>query len=155
MTAEQSVQPRIDRPGKWFSWDEFGCNDNVGTPYPVDLRASNGVRLGRELDRIRERVGGPVHLTSVYRTWAHHAGIYASLRPKQTAPPNSYHLQGMAADVACPAKLDWLQFVALIKAVANEDDSRIRYVKLYRPPHGGLAHIDIRPTAKLVVEYLS
>lgn len=154
MTEEQSVQPHIERPGIHFTWSEFECHDKVGTPYPMDLRATNGVRLGRELDRIRERVGGPVHLTSVYRTWAYHAGIYAAMRPKQTAPPGSYHLQGMAADVAWPqTRMDWLSFVALVKSVANEDDSRLRYIKCYRPPHGGFIHVDIRPTATLVVEY--
>ena len=151
MTAEQSVQPLPARAGKYFTWDELACHDAIGTPYPLDLRASNGVRLGRELDRVRDRCGCPVFVSSGFRTWAYHQSIYAAMRPKQTAPAGSYHLNGMAADITCPHDMPWLTFVAHVKAVANMDDSRIRFLRFYRAQK--FCHLDIRPADQMLVEY--
>lgn len=153
MTATESVQPLPPKAGNHFEWDELACHDAIGTPYPLDLRATNGIRLGRELDRIRDRCGCELFVSSGYRTWAYHTSIYAAMRPKQTAPAGSLHLQGLAADLACPADMPWLTFVAHIKAAAAEPGSTIRYLKFYRPPRGNFAHVDCRHSVHLLMEY--
>jgi hypothetical protein len=150
MTAAQSVMPLPERPGKWFSWDEFACKDAIGTPYPLDWHATRGVRLGRELDRIRARTG-PLVLSSVYRTWAHHQAIYAAMHPPQTAPAGSDHLRGDGADVTCPAAMKWPIFVEHVLDAAHEPGCLIRYLRFYRRQR--FCHVGIRNTDTLLVEY--
>jgi hypothetical protein len=135
-----------------FTWDEFACNDAICTPFPLDWRASRAVPLANELERLR-MVIGPFTPTSVFRTWAHHAAIYAAMRPRQTPPAQSEHLAGRAADVPCPATgMTWEAFVNAVRGVAAQEDSRIRYVKFYRRQK--FCHLDIRPTtAKLMIEF--
>ncbi len=72
---------------KYFSRREFACN-HCGQEPGIDVRLQN------VLDAIRERVGGPVYLTSAYRCPAHNAAV--------GGVPNSYHTQGIAADVLVP-----------------------------------------------------
>lgn len=146
MTAEW---PADDRPSLHFSWREFACRDRTRTPYPLDWR-DRGRALAVELERIRLRIG-PFRPTSVYRTWSHHAGIYRSMTPPQTPPAGSQHLAGRAADVPCRPDLPWDAFTRAILEVAHQPDSRLRYVKFYRRQR--FAHVDIRPTAALQVEY--
>ena len=142
--------PLPDRPGKWFSWDEFACRDAIGTIYPLDIRATRGVRLGRELDRIRARTG-PLVLSSVWRTWPHHLAIYAAMRPPQPAPAGSDHLRGDGADVTCPQTMKWPVFVEHALEAAHEDGSAIRYLRFYRRQR--FVHVGIRNTDTLQVEY--
>lgn len=150
MTAEDSVLVLPTRPSKHFTWEEFACDDAVGTPYPIDWRVSRGVPLAVELERIRTYTG-PLTLTSVYRTWSHHQGIYSRMRPPQAAPAGSQHLAGRAADVACPTSCSWDEFVAVVRLVAALKDSQIRYVKCYRRQR--FVHVDIRVRKTVLVEY--
>jgi len=149
VTAAESVQPLPPRPSAHFRWEEFSCHDAIETIYPLDWRCSRGVPLANELERLRVLIG-PFTPTSVYRTWDHHKAIYAAMRPPKVAPMNSQHLFGTAADVSCPAKMGWNMFVAHVRAVAEAEDSKIRYLKFYR---GSFAHLDIRERKTLLVEY--
>jgi len=63
---------------------------------------------------------------------------------------NSQHLFGAAADVSCPAKMEWATFVRHVRAVAEAEDSKIRYLKFYAPT---FCHLDIRERKTLLVEY--
>jgi hypothetical protein len=150
MTAAQSVESLPAKASTNFPWAEFRCHDKLETEYPLDWRISRGVPLAHELERIRTRIG-PFTPTSVYRTWDHHVALYRAMKPPQTAPAGSQHLAGRAADVPCPHDMDWLPFVAAVKAAANEKGSLIRYMRFYRRQR--FAHVDIRPTDKLLVEY--
>ncbi len=150
MTAAQSVQRLPARPAVWFTWDDFACNDAIGTPYPLDIRTTRGVRLGKELDRIRERTG-PLAVSSVYRTWQHHKDIYARMKPPQTPPPDSDHLRGDGADVTCPVRMTWPVFVEHVLLAINEEGSAVRYVRFYRKQR--FVHIGIRTREGLLVEY--
>ena len=63
---------------------ECGCGFNDTSPLLMDM-----------LDALREKVGGPLHLTCVCRCQEHNDSIKGSV-------PNSQHVQGKAADVAVP-----------------------------------------------------
>lgn len=138
------------RAASHFPWSEFACKDNVRTPYPLDYRIERGVPLGTELECLRDIIG-PFTPTSVYRTWAYHAAIYAAMKPPQVPPPQSQHLYGRAADVPCPWQMEWARFVQAVLDIAHREGGRVRYVKFYR--HGQFAHLDIRLTDRLKVEY--
>ena len=149
MTAD-SVQALPARPSAHFPWDEFACHDALETGYPLDWRLSRAVPLANELERLRILIG-PFTPTSVYRTWDHHKKTYEGIKPKQSPPVNSQHLFGRAADVPCPESMEWNAFVTHVRTVAGAEDSKIRYVKFYRKQQ--FAHIDIRETKELKVEY--
>ncbi|SET58474.1 Peptidase M15 [Natronincola peptidivorans] len=51
-------------------------------------------RLLKKLQQLRDRVGGPVNLTSGYRTLEHNRQVGGS--------PNSQHMLGRAADIKVP-----------------------------------------------------
>jgi len=118
------------------------------TPYPVDIRIERGVPLANELERVRAVLSSRLHrdsplwLDSVYRTRAHNAFVGGT--------PLSQHQSGRAADVRCPHGCLYGMFRNAIEVVAAEPDSRIRYLCFY--PNQGFAHVDIRPTSRLVVE---
>ena len=144
--TETETPPRT--PSLHFDWDEFGCHDYMHTPYPVDIRIDRGVRLANELERLRALLSSRLHrdcplwLDSVYRTLAHNTFVCGR--------PRSQHLAGRAADVRCPYGCTYGMFRNAIDVVAAEPDSLIRYVCCY--PNQGFAHLDIRPTSRLVVE---
>lgn len=74
---------------KYFSNDELACKCCGQLP-------ANGMddRLLQILDAIREVIGGPVTLSCAYRCPDHNAEV--------GGVPNSYHIQGIAADVIVP-----------------------------------------------------
>lgn len=72
---------------KYFSREEFACK-HCGAEPGID------VRLQHVLDAMREAVGGPLILSSVYRCPVHNANVGGVL--------NSFHVQGVAADVLVP-----------------------------------------------------
>lgn len=139
-----------EKPGEHFEWDEFECPDAHGTEYPREWRATRGVQLGRELDRVRDRIGA-FSPTSVYRTWEYHCAIYKRMHPPGKPPAGSQHLTGRAADVPCPSGMTFSTFINHIKAAAAESGSLIRYIRFYRRQN--FAHIDIRERKTLLVEY--
>jgi flagellar protein FlgJ len=54
-------------------------------------------RLVRNLQKIRDRVGQPVQVTSGYRSYRYNVELYESRGQK---PINSQHSSGRAADIA-------------------------------------------------------
>ncbi|WP_371374337.1 YcbK family protein [Sporomusa aerivorans] len=72
---------------KYFSKEEFACR-HCGQEPGIDVRLQN------ILDAMREQVGRPLQLSCAYRCPEHNAEV--------GGVPNSYHVQGMAADVLVP-----------------------------------------------------
>ena len=102
-----------------FSKDELDCphcGENACTQALVDL-----------LERIRARVGKPVHVNSAYRCAAHNAAVHGA--------PNSQHLQGKAADI----------YVSGVSVDALEDIARLEGARgIGRSDKGGFVHVDMR-----------
>ena len=71
-----------------FSLREFvcGCEHADCSITLIDNRLLKGLQTYRQL------VGGPVHLTSAFRCQRHNADVGGT--------PHSYHMKGMAADIA-------------------------------------------------------
>ena len=68
--------------------------------------------------KLRKRVGQPIRINSGYRCWQHHENIYKQKYPnawQQKITKNSYHLKGMALDLAVPAGLTATEFLNLAK----------------------------------------
>lgn len=93
---------------KHFKWHEFlvkGAShqqNHQNTDPPSDLWA-NVIPLARVLDRIREEIGHPVVLTSVYRSPAYNATLPGAAKSSQ-------HMQFRAADFKVPGHgmaADW------------------------------------------------
>ena len=92
------------------------CGVNNCTKALVDL-----------LERIREAVGQPVHITSAYRCEAHNKAVHGSA--------NSQHLKGTAADI----------YVSGITAAKIEDVARLAGARgIGRSDKGGFVHVDMR-----------
>jgi zinc D-Ala-D-Ala carboxypeptidase len=71
-----------------FSWAEVACND--GTEVPVELQP-NMRRLCATLELLRARWGGPIIITSGYRTRSYNVGVGGARM--------SYHCDALAADI--------------------------------------------------------
>ena len=81
-----------------FKREEFACKDKANTPYPCKWIDTRLLPLCKILEKIRDRVGYPITITSGYRTPEYNA----ELRKRGLkAAGNSYHLRGMAADFKC------------------------------------------------------
>lgn len=80
--------------GTYFDDYEFSCKCHR---HAVDGEGHNVLdhiidkRLVDLLDRIRERIGQPLHISSGYRCEEHNAEV--------GGVPNSFHVQGIAADI--------------------------------------------------------
>lgn len=72
---------------RYFSEKEFACK-HCGKVPGIDVRLQN------ILDAMRERAGAPLVLSSAYRCPEHNAAV--------GGVPNSFHVQGCAADVLVP-----------------------------------------------------
>merc|ERR1712016_206525 len=72
---------------KYFTYEEFDSTAGQGS----------GQMMSKDLililESVREQLGKPVVITSGYRTEAHNEQIGGK--------PNSSHLKGLAADIAC------------------------------------------------------
>ena len=73
---------------KYFSAEEMACKCCGSLGDGIDVRLQN------LLDAMREAVGGPLHVSCVYRCPEHNAEV--------GGVPNSFHVQGKAADVLVP-----------------------------------------------------
>ena len=65
--------------------------DNAGDAQII----RNLTRLAATLERVRQAVGGPIHITSGYRS--------PELNARVGGSKESMHMQGLAADIICPA----------------------------------------------------
>ncbi len=87
---------------KYFTDDEFRCKCGKCEGLP---RFGMHSRLLTVMDAIREKVGQPVIVTSGYRCPAHNAAV--------GGVPDSYHTQGIAADIYCDGvSVDSLAWIA-------------------------------------------
>lgn len=124
-----------ERPSEHLSWVELACHD--GTPYPA-VYTDRALALGREFEAIRKRCGDvPIVVLSGYRTpeWNRKIG----------GARYSQHVEGRALDLRPPTGMPVAAFHALILKWAREL-SQIRGLGRYAT----FAHIDIRPSARLV-----
>ena len=72
---------------KYFTYEEFDSPDVQGSG---QMMSEDLILI---LESIRNELGKPVIITSGYRTEAHNE--------KVGGKPNSSHLKGLAADIAC------------------------------------------------------
>ena len=72
---------------KYFTYEEFDSPDVQGSG---QMMSEDLILI---LESVREQLGKPVVITSGYRTPAHNQQIGGK--------PNSSHLKGLAADIAC------------------------------------------------------
>jgi zinc D-Ala-D-Ala carboxypeptidase len=79
-----------------------------------------------KLQHARDLYGKPMRITSGYRCKKHNRAV--------GGVPNSYHTQGKAADVSCPAE-DWDDMVAAFKEAGFER------MGFYRGQ--GFIHVDV------------
>ena len=129
------------RPSAHLTWDELACNDRLKTPYPLDWRHTSSDRL-EQLTSVFEFLrsalgGGPLSLSSAYRTPAHNQSIGgASL---------SQHVQGRALDIKAPPgpveEFHLRVATAFLKAPAVSPARTLGGLGYY--PWG--VHIDTRP----------
>ena len=85
---------------KYFSESEMQCHGDGccdGGAYNVSQR------LLDLLDQLRENVGGPINPTCMYRCPIHNREV--------GGVPNSQHVDGTAADLACPDSLTMDEFL--------------------------------------------
>lgn len=80
---------------KYFKPEEFASKDGAKSPYPNVVQES----LLELLDTIRESYGAPIVVTSGYRSEAHNRAV--------GGVKNSYHTQGLAADLIPLKKDSW------------------------------------------------
>ena len=124
-------------PSPHLSWRELRCGS--GVEYPVEWRRDRAVALAWVFESIRVACGHvPIVVTSGYRTSQHNAAV-AGAR-------HSQHIEGRALDLQPPVGLTTEEFYRLIRGLATEG-SAIKGIGVYR----GHVHIDVRPSARLVV----
>lgn len=122
-----------------LSLAELACKD--GTPYPSEWVESRALPLAAVFEAIRVACGGkPITVTSAYRTPAHNARIGGERQ--------SQHLEGRALDLKPPAHLTISEFYQRIRRLVDTRPD-LNIGGLGRYP--GFVHVDIRPTASLVV----
>jgi hypothetical protein len=129
-----------------FSWRECECHSDPPVPVPPEYQ-DNARAVCRELERIRRVCGNiPLTVTRIYSTPEHNA----SLGPQ--AAKNSQHLKANAADILPPVEgMSTLDLARVVQMLANEPESRIRYIKHYDGSH---VHFDCRPGKSVIVEGL-
>ncbi|WP_461367369.1 YcbK family protein [Candidatus Darwinibacter acetoxidans] len=105
-----------------FRLREFQCKCGCGT---VKLDPS----LVWRLQALRYKVGGPLVINSGYRCQAHNKAVGGA--------DNSFHMQGLAADVACPKGLTVEQFTQMCLELG--------FTGVGAYPDQGFVHVDMRP----------
>ena len=86
-------------------------------------------RLVNKLQALRDRLGVPLAITSGYRCPDHNKAVGGA--------PNSYHVQGMAADIVCPKGWAVEEFAGVCL------DHGFTGVGAY--PAQNFVHVDVRP----------
>lgn len=125
----------MDRPGEYFTWHELTRSTAAAERrienIPTATARNNLRRLCEDaLDPIRRAVGGPVRITSGYRSDALNKAIGGS--------KSSAHVHGLAADI----KADGLTAEELARIVhATVED--LDQVIWYAPERGGHVHVGL------------
>jgi hypothetical protein len=126
-----------------FSWHECECHSDPPTPVPAEYH-DNARAVCRELERIRRVLGNvPLAVSRIYSTPIHNALVGGAV--------GSQHLAANAADVLPPGHVSTTDLARLIQMLANEPESRIRFIKHYPDHH---VHFDLRKRQTLLVEGL-
>jgi hypothetical protein len=132
-------------PGGHFTWHSFG--DNHGgkhVPVPDEFR-ENARAVARECERVRRVCGNkPLTVTRCFSLPANNKAVGGA--------PKSQHLLANAADIISPIPtMSVTDLGRLVQMLANEPESRIRFVKVYADGH---VHFDCRPGKTVIVEGL-
>jgi hypothetical protein len=119
-------------------WSELACRDAIHTTYPLSWRGDRAVRLAAVFEAIRALWNRPIAVRSAYRT-----PIYQRrLRELgYDAAPNSWHVQGLALDLAPPAGVTVAAFAARIRELAESEVADIGAIAA----GGSFVHVDLRP----------
>lgn len=116
-----------------FSWAELSSHDSTGDVMVPPQYRENALAVCRELERIRRVCGNrELWVTCCYRTPGHNAEVGGAQA--------SQHLYANAADILPPGKLTVDELFEIVKMLAREPESRIRYAKRY----AGWVHLDLR-----------
>lgn len=107
-----------------FNLKEFQCKCGCQT-----VKISS--KLVTMIQSLRDYVGKPLIITSAYRCPTHNVNVGGA--------KNSYHVKGLAADIACPAGYSAEEFAKLCQ------DLGFTGVGAY--PNNGFVHVDVRPGA--------
>lgn len=117
----------------FFKWSELTKTDTNITNQPSDIRIiENLIDTARYLDMLRKNLGMPIIVNSCYRS--------IEVNEKIGGSKNSWHCQGLAADIKCK---DMNKLEQLLDAHISELDE---YGKYY-DKHGNLKflHIGLGP----------
>lgn len=119
-----------------FSMEEFACRD--GTPYPSEWVPHRLRPLCLDLEVIRGHIGGPLYITSGYRTPDYNAAIRGARR--------SQHLEGRAADIFSPASNAQHLSRVIHGLYRRGEFNHIHAIGSYPT----FVHVDVRPSSRLV-----
>jgi len=127
-----------------FGWHECECHSDPPVPVP-DEYLENCRAVLREVERIRRVCGNkPLTMSRLYSTRSHNESIPGHAE-------NSQHLYANAADILPPEGMTVLELARIVQMLANEPESRVRYIKHYPEHH---VHLDCRRRQDLIVEGL-
>lgn len=125
---------------KNFTRAEFASR---GTPVPGNL-AQNATELAAALEKLRDDLGVPIALLSVYRTPSHNADVGGASQ--------SRHMQAEAADLNVPQILSAWSKKSGRARTRGELISAIRRINAFHGigiyPSGGI-HADVRPGSRV------
>ena len=121
--------PYNTRPWPFTNWNtELRCKCYQHTEPPFCFGGTVDHRILIKFSEIREIVGRPIHITSGYRCPRYNIGI-------KDSSPNSWHLKGMALDLALPEGFRFPEFSRIVQEI-NGDGGTILY------PNRNFIHID-------------
>jgi len=125
----------VDRPGRWFSWDELAPRHARMTDAVPDEVQHRLIILARMvLDPLRDAVGRPLGVTSGYRDEQYNRAIGGSA--------TSDHPKGRAVDIRPPE--GWLS-TDLADLAVMVSGPWLDQVIAYHSSRGGHLHLSIRP----------
>src|SRR4051812_30308590 len=114
-----------------FNLEEYACHD--GTPVPFNLRP-NVLLNAKNLQKLRDFLGEPIHILSGYRTPEYNASVGGAKK--------SQHLIGKASDITVKSKTP-KQLHAIIEKLIADGVMKQGGLGLYK----GFVHYDVRGNA--------
>ena len=106
-----------------FNLSEFAC--------PCCQKVMLHPKLLEKLEKLREIIEKPIHITSGYRCFSYNR--------KVGGVANSYHLIGLAADIKVTE-------INLIKLLGYAEEIGFAGIGFYEKKH--FLHLDVRPTSR-------